>query len=305
MMVGTGAYRYRVVEGWGLGPQGRPFDGVLPGLAVDSGDRIYMARRKEPAILVYDREGRYINTWGEDILLSPHGIYVDRADNVWVTDVMLHTVMKFSTDGVLLAELGTRGAPGAPYEPFNKPTKAVTAPSGDIFVSDGYGQFRVHRFTADGQWITSWGSKGTGPGQFELPHSIAVDCEGRVLVCDRENNRIQIFDQDGNYLSQWDGRRWPGIQWPNETFITADGTIYLSEAGYRVSVWKHYFNPERSPIWSLRGDYELLARFGDYGDGPGQFATCPHAICVDSQGSIYVAEVPAEPDRIQKFERVE
>jgi len=305
MIYGTGKYRYRVVEGWGRGPGGREFDGVLTGLATDSEDRVYIARRAEPAVLVYSREGEYLGSWGQDLLDNPHGMHVDREDHVWVTDAGGHTVQKFTTDGELLMTIGVRGQPGEPDMPFNRPTKAVTTPAGDFYVSDGYGQFRVHHFGADGSLLHSWGSEGTGPGEFKLPHSVSVDEEGRVLVPDRENNRIQIFDRDGDYLSEWSYATWPGIQWPNEAFIAEDGTIYLTEAGYRVSVWKRYLNPEQSPIWSPCGDYELLARFGDMGDAPGQFATCPHAICVDSQGSIYVAEVPTQPNRLQKFERIE
>ena len=157
---------------------------------------------------------------------------------------------------------------------------------------------------AGGAWITSWGSKGSAPGAVRAApqrrHRYRGACAG-LRPGEQPHSNLR---SDGHYLAQWDGRRWPGIQWPNETFITADGTIYLSEAGYRISVWKHYFSPDPSPIWSPRGDYDLLARFGDYGDAPGQFISCPHAICVDSQGSIYVAEVPTHPDRIQKFERV-
>jgi hypothetical protein len=304
-MIGSGKYRYRPVEGWGLGPQGRAFGGVLPGLDVDSADRVYISRRTPPALLVYDREGRYLATFGEGILKNPHGVHVSADDYIWVTDVNDHTVRKFNRDGQIVMTLGTAGEPGAPGQPFNRPTKAVQGPSGEILVSDGYGQYRVHKFSAGGQLLKSWGSEGTGPGQFKLPHSISVDPFGRILVPDRENSRIEIFDLDGAYLGEWSHARWPGIQWPNEAYVHGDGLIYVTEAGYRVSVWQYAASPVRSPIASPADAWELLARWGDMGDGPGQFAECPHAIGVDSHGDIYVAEVPfVAAGRLQKFERV-
>ena len=305
MTFGTGSYRYRVVEGWGLGPAGRPFGGVLPGVDVDSEDRVYIARRTPPALLVYDRAGRYLTAFGEGVLQNPHGVHVGQDDTIWVTDVNDHTVRQFDRTGRILKTLGNVGQPGAPGQPFNRPTQTATTPAGDLFISDGYGQFRVHKFDAQGVLVKSWGSEGTGPGQFKLPHSISLDPFGRLLVPDRENSRIQIFDTEGDYLGEWSSGRWPGIQWPNQAYVHDDGLIYLSEAGYRVSVWRYTYKPAPSPIHAPAGNWELLARWGDMGDGPGQFAECPHAIAVDSHGDIYVAEVPfVAAGRIQKFERI-
>jgi len=305
MIVGSGQYRYRLVEGWGLGPGGRPFGGVLPGLDVDSADPVYIARRTPPALLVYDREGRYVTALGEGILQNPHGVHVSAGDYIWVTDVADHTVRKFNAAGEIVMTLGTAGQPGAPGHPFNRPTKAIVAPLGEILVSDGYGQHRVHKFDAQGRLLKSWGSEGSGPGQFRLPHSISVDPFGRILVPDRENHRIEIFDPDGNYLAEWSNARWPGLHWPNEAYVHDDGLVYLTEAGYRVSVWRHTTSPARSPVATPAGEWELLARWGDMGDQPGQFAECPHAIAVDSHGDIYVAEVPfITQGRLQKFERI-
>jgi len=304
MIVGSGKYRYRLVEGWGRGPQGREFGGVLPGLDVDSQDRVYLARRTPPALLVYDREGRYLGAFGEGVLQNPHGVHVSADDAIWVTDVNDHTVRKFDVAGRIVMTLGSAGQPGAPGRPFNRPTKAVVSRSGDLYVSDGYGQFRAHRFDAQGNLLKSWGSEGTGPGQFRLPHSISVDPFGRVLICDRENHRVEMFDADGGYLGEWSNARWPGIQWPNEAYVHDDGLVYLAEAGYRVSVWQRVAAPGRSPIHTPAGEWELLARWGDMGDQPGQFLECPHAIAADSHGDIYVAEVPFTAGRLQKFERM-
>ena len=304
MIVGTGDHRYRLVEGWGVGPAGREFGGVLPGLDVDSEDRVYIARRSPPALLVYDREGRYLATYGEGVLGNPHGVHVSADGRIWVTDVEDHTVRAFNPAGEIVMTLGASGRPGAPGRPFNRPTKAVVASDGAIFVSDGYGQYRVHKFSPGGGLLKSWGSEGAGPGQFRLPHSISIDVFGRVLVPDRENNRIQIFDDEGGYLGEWSHARWPGIQWPNEAYVHDDGLIYLTEAGYRVSVWRPAASALKSPISTPAGEWELLARWGDLGDRPGQFAECPHAIAVDSHGDVYVAEVPTPPGRLHKFERI-
>jgi DNA-binding beta-propeller fold protein YncE len=190
----------------------------------------------------------------------------------------------FTTEGALLASLGTPGQPAAPGRPFNKPTKAVLSPSGDIFISDGYGQERVHRFSSSGDLLLSWGSKGKGAGQFDTPHTVCVDRRNRVLVADRANNRVQVFDADGGYLSEW-----TGLGWPNDIYIDQEDNVYIAEAHNGISV----FNL----------DGELVARWGEKGTAPGQFADMPHGLCVDSRGDLYVAEV-VTPNLFQKFERV-
>jgi DNA-binding beta-propeller fold protein YncE len=286
MIVGSGNFQYSVVEGWGQGPEGRPFGGVVPAVATDSQDRVYIARRKPPAILVYDREGRFLTAWGEDILQSPHSVWISAEDRVYVVDVDDHTVRIFTTEGELLTMLGRPGQIGPPGMPFNRPTWAALSPAGELFVSDGYGQHRVHRFAGDGTLLSSWGEPGSGPGQFTLPHGIRVDSRGRVLVLDREtNHRLQIFDVEGTFLGEW-----TDLEGPNDLYIDQDDKVYVAEGRHRISV----FNL----------DGELLARWGEKGEAPGQFADSPHGIWVDSQGGLYVAEVPRLPNRLQKFTRV-
>ena len=304
MIFGTGNYRFRAVEGWGLGPLGREFGGVITGVAVDSNDHVYLTRRSPPSVLVYDREGRFLTTLGEDLLSNPHGVHVSREGALFVTDTADHSVRKFSPDGDVLLELGTPGWPGRKGMPFNRPTKAVTTGSGEILVSDGYGQNRVHRFSADGALLNSWGSEGTGDGQFTLPHSVALDRLGRVLVVDRSSHRIQIFDAEGTFLKVWSGTQWGGYLWPNDLHVDRAGTLYLAEADHRVSIWTDLEEPDRPPVPSPKGDWKLLARWGDMGPEPGQFAQCPHSVCVDSRGDLYVSEVPFVNSRLQKFERV-
>ena len=285
MNVGTKP-QYQVIAEWGRGPEGRAFGGVVPGVAADSQDRVYAVVRKPPAVLVYDREGCFLTSWGKDVFLNPHGIYITSEDHVWVTDVEDHTVRKFTADGELLQTLGTPGKPGAPGMPFNSPTRAVTAPSGEIFVSDGYGQHRVHRFTPDGTLIMSWGSEGAGPDQFGLPHSIWVDRQERVLVADREpNHRILVFDASGAFQAEW-----TDVEGPNDLFVDKDDNVYVAEAARRVSL----FSP----------DGQLLDRWGEHESAPGNFPDYPHALWLDSRGDLYVTEVPFLDNRLQKFERV-
>ena len=276
--------KYQVVPGWGFGPQGREIGGVVTGVAVDSQDRVYVSCRHPSAVLVYDQEGRFLALWGQETLDNPHLLWISQDDFIYCASSDDHTIQKFTTAGVLVQTWGTPGQPGPPGMPFNLPTKAVLAPSGEMFVSDGYGQFRVHRFSSDGRYLHSWGEEGTGPGQFALPHTLWVDRLGRVLVADRENNRIQIFDAQGTFLDEW-----TDVEMPQDLFIDAEDTVYVTEGPQRVS------------LFSLEG--ELLARWGEQGHGPGQFANAPHGVCVDSHGAIYVTEVPKLHNRLQKFAR--
>ncbi len=281
----SATYNYEVVERWGLGPQGRPMGGVVPGVAADSQGRVFVGRRHPPALLVYDRDGAYIDTWGADLLRNPHLLWVDGEDQVYAADTDDHTIRCFNPQGEVVHTWGTPGVPGAPDQPFNQPTKAMRGPSGDLYVADGYGQYRIHRISDAGKLVHSWGSAGTGPGQFALPHSLWVDRDERVWAVDRENNRIQRFDSEGRYLDEW-----TDLVMPMDLFITPDNTVYIVEAPSRVS------------IFDIEG--QLLARWGEDGSAPGQFADSPHSIWVDEEGSLYTGEVATLHDRVQKFRRV-
>ena len=284
MALGTRTYTYRVVDGWGRGP-GCPALGLVSAVGVDGQDRIYLFNRlPKPAVLVYDREGRFLRSWGEDLFTTPHGLWITPDQRVLLADSGDHTIRICTTDGQVMQTLGTPGQAGAADMPFNQPTWAKLSPSGEICVSDGYGQYRVHRFAPDGTLKQSWGEKGEGPGQFALPHSIVVDSRGRVLVADRENYRVQIFDSDGQFLDQW-----TELLQPMDLFIDADDAIYVAEAQQRISI----FNM----------DGELVGRVGEKGTRPGQFSDSPHGVCVDSHGDMYVCEVLSH-GRMQKFARV-
>jgi DNA-binding beta-propeller fold protein YncE len=259
--------------------------GVVPGVAADSQGRVFVGRRHPPALLVYDRDGVYIDTWGADLLGNPHLLWVDGEDQVYAADTDDHTIRCFNPQGEVVHTWGTPGVPGAPDQPFNQPTKAMRGPSGDLYVADGYGQYRIHRISDAGELVHSWGSAGTGPGQFALPHSLWVDRDERVWAVDRENNRIQRFDSEGCYLDEW-----TDLVMPMDLFITPDNTVYIVEAPSRVS------------IFDIEG--QLLARWGEDGSAPGQFADAPHSIWVDEEGSLYIGEVATLHDRVQKFRRV-
>jgi DNA-binding beta-propeller fold protein YncE len=293
MPLGYGNYRYEVVPGWGQEHK----VGVVSGLATDSKDRVYVVdRQPKPAIVVFDRQGRFLKSWGEDTFPLPHGIWIGPDDEVIVTDCRDHSVRICTTDGKVLKTLGTPGQVGAPGMPFNQPTRAVRAPSGDIYVSDGYGQTRVHRYSPDGKLLQSWGEPGTGPGQFyqgippwaKVPystvHSVFVDPRGRVFVADRDNQRVQIFDAKGTFLSEW-----TGLIYPCDLYIDAAGVVYVDEASTgRMSI----FSPEG----------KLLSRWGEPGS-TFEFKFGPHSMWVDSHGDIYVGEVGGE-NKLHKFARV-
>jgi len=151
-------------------------------------------------------------------------------DIQYCTDMGNHTVMKLSLEGEVLMTLCTKGKTGNPREPFNRPTSVAESPSGDIFVSDGYGQQRIHKFSKDGELLLSWGSKGTGPGQFALPHNVCVDSKGRVYVADRTNGRIEIFNSEGGFLDQW-----MGFASPNKVYVDKNNMIYVAESGLGTS----------------------------------------------------------------------
>ena len=283
MILGTDEYSYQVVEGWGQGPDGREL-GIASGVAVDSQDKVYVVDREpNPAIVVFDRDGHFLSSWGEDLFSLPHDIFIDSADRLYIADCGDHTVRICTTDGQVLKTLGTPGEAGGPGEPFNMPTRAVLSPSGDIYVSDGYGQHRVHQFSPDGTLLNSWGEEGAAPGQFTLPHNVFIDSDGRVLIADREpNNRIQIFDPEGVFLSEWSGRLFPcGL------YLDSDDTVYIAEGG-GVSI----FNRDGKLLccWSVRG-------------GPDDVAHGAHGIWVDRHGDIYIGEVGAE-NLLHKFARV-
>src|SRR3982074_784826 len=223
-------------SGWGHGD--------VAGVAADAEDRVFVFNRGEHPVIIYDRDGRFVKSWGEGLFTRPHGITI-HGDVVYCADDTDHTVRALTLDGQVLWALGTLNQPSdTGYSPegrsnllsikrgggpFNRPTRLAVAPNGELYVSDGYGNARVHRFSADGQLIQSWGEPGTEPGQFNLPHSLWVHTDGRVFVCDRENDRIQIFSPDGRLL-----RWWTTAPGPADLFIDADEHVYVGEMAWQA-----------------------------------------------------------------------
>ena len=281
---GSGDHTYRAVEGWGRGPDGWSF-GIVSAMAVDSEDNVYVIDREpNPAIVVLDRSGKLLDTWGEDFFKVPHSIWIGD-DRVYMTDCALHTATIHTLQGELLRTLGTPGEPGEPGKPFNAPTWMVPGNHGDLYVTDGYRQNYVHRFSTSGELLCTWGGDGTGPGQFDIPHCVRVDRNDRVLVVDRTNARVQIFDAEGSFQEAW-----THLTPANDLFIDGDDTVYLAESEKRIS------------ILDLEGG--VISQWGEEGEAPGQIVDAPHGIWVDSRGDIYMCEVPWTPNRLTKYERV-
>jgi len=304
MLYGTGKYTYELVDGWARCPEGWSFIDVC-GLSIDSQDRVYVLNRGTHPVMVFDREGSLLTTWGEGFFKRAHGSCIGPDGSIYCTDDKNHTVRKFTPEGKLLMTLGNEGQPsdtgyvqdwfdffwslttitkGGP--PFNRPTGVALSSSGEIYVSDGYGNARVHKFTPDGTLLFSWGEPGHAPSQFRLPHSIWVDRQERVWVPDRENSRIQIFNAQGEFLSQWED-----LFRPTDVFIDDEGIVYVAELCLRVS------------LFTLNG--ELLARWGTEAQQDAETAlfVAPHAIAVDSRGDIYVGEVSMAHARIDRGSR--
>ena len=275
--VGTGKYTYGLVENWAKLPAGETF-GNVSALATDSHDQVYVFQRKDPPVLVFDRDGAYRRCWGIGAFANPHGIYI-ADDIVYLTDREDSVCLTYTLDGKPLQVLGQRGVhsdtgcekPGAlvPHAagPFNDPTEMVPGPTRDLYVTDGYRNARVHRFAADGHLRRSWGEGGkTAPGHFHLPHSLIVDEEGKVYVCDRENNRIQVFSADGEFLTIW-----PDLRRPLDISRDRDGIFYISEGGVNGL----------SPRISLMDKHgNVVARWD---------SLSAHGSWVDAHGDIYLA----------------
>ena len=290
MLFGNGNNRYEVEENW-LQLTDEWNWGWIPAVACDSKDNVYIYSRSDRPLVIYDQQGKMLDTWGDDVLDSPgsHGIFIDQEDNVYCSTIGQHCVFKFNSQGELVLTLGTPGQTGAnDGDPFNRVTDVAVASNSDIFVSDGYGNARVHRYSAGGEHLLSWGEYGDGPGQFNISHCVRIDSQDRVCVCDRENNRLQIFDMEGNYLDQW-----TGLLQPNTVFFDSEeDVIYIAELAGQLS------------IYTLDG--ELVAKWGGGKSSQvaGEFIGGPHGMWIDSHGDLYLGEVMlGEHHRAQKYIR--
>jgi DNA-binding beta-propeller fold protein YncE len=279
-------------------------------VAVDSRDRVYVFNRGNMPVLVFDRDGNVVHMWGNqdpfsgmaDITdpygnpvkiwpgnqyLWAHSIRVDVDDNVWLVDVTGNKLFKTDTSGATKMTVGT-GVPAGRQsgQMFNRPTDIAVHPrTGDLFISDGYGNSRVHRLDKDGNHLLSWGEPGADPGQFSLPHNIAILDDGHVIVCDRENHRVQVFTVDGAFVRQWHVHHAVAVWVDRE-----NRCVYVAEQGPPAVQFGVPNLGHRVTIYTPEG--QKLNRIGNPlpGEHPDQFLW-PHSVAVDSEGSIYVADV--------------
>jgi streptogramin lyase len=312
---------YRAVENWAKLPEGRAW-GSTSAVDIDpDGTSVWVGERcsafappsqMRPGvpfacdgsnlapILKFDSSGKLVKAFGEGLMIFPHGLNVDRDGNVWVTDGLGragkgHQVFKFNPDGKVLLTLGKAGVAGDAPDVFNAPSAVVTTANGDVFVADGHGgdtNARIVHFSKDGKFIKAWGKKGSGPGEFDIPHAIAIDSEGRLFVGDRNNNRIQIFDQDGKFLAEW-----KQFSRPSGVFIDKNDIIYVADSESE-SV------RNSNPGWK-RGIRVGSARTGEVTaliPDPVEKITGTSAaegVAADAMGNIYGAEVG--PKRLMKY----
>src|SRR5438094_2442333 len=248
------------------------------GVALNSKGHIYVFHRGKHPLMEFDASGKFLRSIADDLFVTAHTVRVDTEDNIWTTDVGSHVVLKLSADGRVLLSLGRMRTPGDDVLHFNQPTDVAFDREGNIFVADGEGNSRVLKFNKFGNVLLGWGMKGSGPGQFDLPHSIAIDGD-QVYVGDRENARIQIFGLNGGYLDEWK------LGNPYGLFITRDHFIYMSDAiaGRILKI-----NRDGKIVGVLEGPAPDKGRHFD-----------PHSLAVDKDNSIFTAEVL--PWRAQKF----
>ena len=262
-------------------------------VAVDHKDRVYVFARSAHPMMVFDREGNFLRSWGEDVFPRAHGAHFAPDETLYLTDDADHTVRKCTLDGKVLLTLGIPGKP-SPYmsrEPFHRCTHTALSPEGDLYVSDGYGNAVIHKYSPDGKLLFSWGEPGTDPGQFNIPHNVCCDADGWVYVADRESHRVQIFDGKGKYETQWNNLHRPsGLYMPPGKCPIC----YIGECGPTMAVNVNV--PNLGPRVSIvDNNGKLLSRIGDYngaGNEPGQFIS-PHGVAVDSRGDVYIGEVSA------------
>jgi DNA-binding beta-propeller fold protein YncE len=294
---------YHVVDNWAKLPPGRVW-GQVATVDIDPKGNIWVFERcatgsckgrTEDPILEFDPSGKLLKSFGSGMFSSPHGLTVDNDGNIWVTDAedgpgpIGHQAFKFTPDGKVLMTLGKKGVPGTTQDTFNRPSDVAIGKNGDLFVADGHGDnsnARIVKFTKDGKFIKAWGTKGSGPGQFDLPHALAMDSKGRLFVADRNNSRIQIFDQNGKFLAEWRqfGR-------PSGIYIDKHDNIYVADSES---------NTPRNPGFK-RGIYIGSAKDGKVTafipnpepdpDPDHTNSSAAEGVAADASGNVYGAEV--------------
>ncbi|MBO0693252.1 MAG: hypothetical protein J2P58_10185 [Acidimicrobiaceae bacterium] len=323
---GSGSLQYELVEKWEQIPAGFMHADVAA-VCTDSDGNVFLYCRGDHPVMIYDRDGHFLDSWGEGkFSYRTHGMFMAGGDQMFLVDDGGNSVGRYALDGTHLQTIGPAGVRsdtgydgrdvlsithGGP--PFNRPTNLAVAPSGDLYISDGYGNCRIHRFSDGGDLLQSWGEPGNGPGQLHLPHSAWVHTDGRVFVCDRQNDRIQIFGPTGQYLDEW-----TDVQRPQDIFMH-DGLVFVGELRWQqgeVSLRRgpiETAEPSRLSIFDMEGN--VLLRWSDPDPMKDGYFIAPHGVWVDDQGSLYMAEVthtiavgpglaPPEAHTFQKFARI-
>ncbi len=260
-------------EGLALGP--------CSAVDFDSKGRMYLFHRGPQPILCFDSNGKFVRSWGDKLIGQAHGLRVAPDETIWVTDIGNHMVFQFSPEGKLLLALGQAGKPGDSQDQFNKPSDIAFGPQGEFYISDGYGNSRVMKFAANGKFLSQWGTPGKGPGEFNLPHSILVDATGRVLVGDRENDRVQIFDLEGNLREIWTGFAPYGMEFDSR------GNLFVADG-------------RANKVLQLNASGKVENSWGKTGKRPGEY-NLPHMLAVDAAGNLFVTEIGGK--RLQKLRR--
>lgn len=283
---------FEIVDDWLRIPEGIRV-GNVTSVAVDGEDNVYLVNSGECPVIVLDRSGNFLRSWGQDAgFVNPHGAAMGLKNTIYITDDKGHAVHEFTLSGELLTRIGVPSRPAAAFSgrPFHRCTHTAVSPSGEIYVSDGYGNARIHKFTPSGELMLSWGESGTGPGQFNVAHNIGCDADGLVYVADRENQRVQIFDPDGNFVSQWNnlGRACA-------LFVERSSRplVFIGELPPVLVTAETRLAPNLGPrVTIMTSTGQCLARIGTgpVDERPGGFIA-PHGIAVDGQGDIYVADI--------------
>lgn len=313
MKVGKGydaLTKYERVNGWPDLPENLNLGNPV-GLSLDSDQHVVLFHRaerewpllkampdsfiKSSTILVIDRDsGKLLKSWGENLFIMPHGLTVDNENNVWVTDVGLHQVFKFNADGKMLLKLGEAKVSGNDSVHFDRPTDIAIAGDGSIYVSDGYGNSRIVKFSPEGKYLSEWGQNGDKEGEFNVPHGITIDKSGNVYVADRENSRIQVFDPNGRFLKQFLGDSFGAMC--SVSFDKATSNLYAIDDLSFLKV-KH----RGSDVFVIDTLGKIKTRFGRSGSYEG--ATCwYHDLAIDKDQNIYVGDILG--NTLQKFRKV-
>lgn len=295
---------YQVDAAWPKRPEGVNWAAVS-GMAVDKEQNVWVYTRANPPIQVYDVKGNFVRAWGDDTIKTAHHMKIDQQGNIWLSDIGHHTVMKFTPEGKLLLEIGTRGEKGEDQTHLNMPTDMAITPAGDVFVADGYGNNRIVHFDKYGKFVKAWGKMGVAPGEFSLPHAIAVDSKGKLYVADRNNARVQIFDQSGKLLDVWQNIITPWGFWitaKDEVWVCGSSPMTWAQAAAGEPLGcppKDQFFMQFTPAGKLTQLWSI-PKATDGKEQPGEL-NWVHCLTLDAEGNIYAGDIIGK--RAQKFVR--